>query len=75
LRFYCISEILVMTFAQMTQIPSITLSIANDVDPEIPLTAPVATCKTFHEPIIGVLWAEINQLKQLLGCVQCPVST
>ncbi|KAJ8584599.1 hypothetical protein M405DRAFT_746684, partial [Rhizopogon salebrosus TDB-379] len=33
------------------------------------LAALARTCKTFHDPAMNLLWAELDDLDPLLGCV------
>jgi hypothetical protein len=33
------------------------------------LASLATTCKTFHEPAMDLLWANIDELEPLLGCV------
>jgi hypothetical protein len=55
-RALFLSEILLKIFAHMNEIQS-------------PLTEVARTCKTFYEPVMNLLWADIRGIEPLLSCV------
>jgi hypothetical protein len=60
-----VPEVLLEIFAHVNNISNITQTISTQKS----LAALAATCKVFHEPAMELLWAEIDQLEPLLGCV------
>ncbi|KAG2148768.1 hypothetical protein DEU56DRAFT_926316 [Suillus clintonianus] len=60
-----VSEILVEIFMHVDQIPSIGKNIVARKS----LAALATTCKAFHDPAMDFLWATVDDLQPLLGCV------
>ncbi|KAG1897382.1 uncharacterized protein F5891DRAFT_536017 [Suillus fuscotomentosus] len=59
-----VPEVLLEIFAYVKIIPSTETTPAQEL-----LAALARTCKIFHEPAMDLLWAEIDGLEPLLGCV------
>ncbi|KAG0709262.1 hypothetical protein DFH29DRAFT_222357 [Suillus ampliporus] len=67
-RALLVSDVLLEIFAYVNQI--LDPSSAGDASQSRKsLTALARTCKAFHEPAMDLLWADIDQLEPLLGCV------
>ncbi|KAG1884681.1 hypothetical protein F4604DRAFT_184234 [Suillus subluteus] len=59
-------DVLLDIFAQVNKIPSTG---KKTLSPRTSLASLAATCKAFHEPAMDLLWAEVDRLQPLLGCV------
>ncbi|OAX33685.1 hypothetical protein K503DRAFT_504255 [Rhizopogon vinicolor AM-OR11-026] len=64
-RALVVSEILLEIFAYLD--PTLLLSWPGKR--WLSLAALARTCKTFHEPAMNLLWADVNGMPPLLGCV------
>jgi hypothetical protein len=60
-----VPEVLLEIFAHVNDTESCSTLISSQKH----LAALAETCKTFYEPAMEFLWAEINELEPLLGCV------
>lgn len=60
-----VSEVLLDIFAQVNQIPSTGKKPLSWTS----LASLAVTCKTFYEPAMDLLWAKVDRLQPLLGCV------
>ncbi|KAG1744568.1 uncharacterized protein EDB91DRAFT_191157 [Suillus paluster] len=58
-----ISEVLLDIFTHVNKIPG------PPNGRQLSLAALARTCKTFHEPAMDLLWAQLNGIEPLLGCV------
>ncbi|KAG1729791.1 hypothetical protein EDB19DRAFT_1742445 [Suillus lakei] len=63
-----IPEIYLEVFAHVNQILN-PLSTGEKARARKSIAALATTCKTFHEPAMDLLWAKVDQLEPLLGCV------
>jgi hypothetical protein len=64
-RALFILDILREIFSYIDYIP-----LHNYASPKFKSLAALArTCKTFHDPAMDLLWADIHDLEPLLGCV------
>lgn len=60
-----VSEVLLDIFAQVNQIPSTGKKPLSWTS----LASLAVTCKAFYEPAMDLLWAKVDRLQPLLGCV------
>jgi hypothetical protein len=71
-----VCDILLETFKHVNEInwedPSVMASVPTRAKLSVTrrsLAALAATCKTFYEPAMNELWADVDGLNPLLGCV------
>ncbi|KAG2126530.1 hypothetical protein DEU56DRAFT_891883 [Suillus clintonianus] len=69
-RALLVSEVLLEIFVYLSQSPSTKVLVGcTESLTRKSLAALARTCKTFHEPAMDLLWANIHGLRPLLGCV------
>ncbi|KAG1750769.1 hypothetical protein EDB19DRAFT_1904167 [Suillus lakei] len=72
-RALLIPEVLLGIFAHINEIVYLSSddsqAARKESFPRQSLASLATTCKTFHEPAMDLLWANIDELKPLLGCV------
>ncbi|KAG1724868.1 hypothetical protein EDB19DRAFT_293754 [Suillus lakei] len=64
-----VPEVLLDVFAHVNQIDKPSNTRERSLSSRQSLAALATTCKTFYEPAMDLLWAEMSDLRPLLGCV------
>ncbi|KAG0694969.1 hypothetical protein DFH29DRAFT_769359, partial [Suillus ampliporus] len=70
-RALLVSEILLEIFVHVNETLDLSSKSARTGKPlsRKSLAALARTCKKFHEPAMDLLWAALNGIEPLLGCV------
>ncbi|KAG0703079.1 hypothetical protein DFH29DRAFT_465439 [Suillus ampliporus] len=63
-----VSEVLLDIFVHVNQIVDLSFTHGRSLSRRS-LAALATTCKTFHEPAMDLLWADLAEIEPLLGCV------
>ncbi|KAG1725942.1 hypothetical protein EDB19DRAFT_252415 [Suillus lakei] len=64
-----VSDVLLDIFAHVNNLSSTASSTGQRPSSWTSLASLAATCKAFHEPAMDLLWAKVDSLVPLLGCV------